>query len=911
MSFLSSPLIFLQNSKYQNLSSLLQATNLSSGLYATADGNIYCNNGQLTILNQPTYSSLSAFIADLNNNLILSGTYFIKTNTSNVSIYVNTSSTSLELTGSGTYYNYTTYMADVASGNLPRGNYIVDNELYRWDNSQTNHIVEQISLLCFSGKNTVDFTSALNTAATYCKNNGASLIIPRGTFNHSGIVTFDSISVYGPGTLNSTDNTGTNQSVVLVGSNPLLSGVTLNSAWAGVRQSQFYSHKLVLSSAIGFRVERCNVLKSAAAGIINYSSTGGEIVSNYVTNTLADGITSTRGANSVKIHSNKVYGSGDDGISLVGYSGGSFPTNFLIQNNDVKYTLTRGITCVGASNVSIHGNIIERVYTAGVYITGESSYNTYASNNIAITNNVVIGCGNNRSYSSAMVGSSSVTPTVLPAVTFFNATSYTMSGIRFTNNFIIASAQSAINAIGSGGTVNDISITDNTIYDTCDLYNKNGISITTATLVSNSTILPLPYTTRLSYGQLVTDRYGNQNPNCISGVSIPQGTTLVAGTMTGVTLSNGVTVPSGTILCFWGGGDDRKVCKVQANTNTATVTLDSTTGISIGSQLTDVTNTSAVNFNHSGGSNVSVIGFSSTAVTLSAAPNTTINQNDFIQFFGFLEYYQTISSGFAVTTGSNQVTYSGSLPIFVGTGIAILGFASGTYITQVSGSTLTLSANSTATNSNTGASLCGATQTDAYTALQVAQLTNFEVNNNRVIRPGGRAIYVAKNCTGVGRVNSNIIDEPNMGFTNVGRSVEFQNTANGAAFFECKNNYMKVPTKWPSIMDANVLVPSDIGAQIKIENNYAMSNFVSNKYGNGVSSLSLTGSPFVYTNIAPQRTLVSVSGGTVSLIELSVDNGATYFNTGITNGIINLDYADRLRITYSSAPTVQYQFRTS
>ena len=62
-------------------------------------------------------------------------------------------------------------------------------------------------------------------------------------------------------------------------------------------------------------------------------------------------------------------------------------------------------------------------------------------------------------------------------------------------------------------------------------------------------------------------------------------------------------------------------------------------------------------------------------------------------------------------------------------------------------------------------------------------------------------------------------------------------------------------------------------------------------------------SPYVYTNTSGLRQQIMVSGGTVTLIEVSRD-GTTYFPAGILAGSVTLNPNDRLRLTYLVAPTM-------
>jgi hypothetical protein len=74
-------------------------------------------------------------------------------------------------------------------------------------------------------------------------------------------------------------------------------------------------------------------------------------------------------------------------------------------------------------------------------------------------------------------------------------------------------------------------------------------------------------------------------------------------------------------------------------------------------------------------------------------------------------------------------------------------------------------------------------------------------------------------------------------------------------------------------------------------------------YGLAPSAITVTASPFTYINQTGVTADVIVSGGTVSQIEFSRD-GATFFGVGVTSGMLMLSPYDRLRVTYSAAPTM-------
>ncbi len=70
-------------------------------------------------------------------------------------------------------------------------------------------------------------------------------------------------------------------------------------------------------------------------------------------------------------------------------------------------------------------------------------------------------------------------------------------------------------------------------------------------------------------------------------------------------------------------------------------------------------------------------------------------------------------------------------------------------------------------------------------------------------------------------------------------------------------------------------------------------------------SVTVTTSPFVYTNAGPLRGFLVVTGGTVSLIEIS-QAGSAFIADGATAGQYALALGDQLRVTYSAAPAMTF-----
>ncbi len=69
------------------------------------------------------------------------------------------------------------------------------------------------------------------------------------------------------------------------------------------------------------------------------------------------------------------------------------------------------------------------------------------------------------------------------------------------------------------------------------------------------------------------------------------------------------------------------------------------------------------------------------------------------------------------------------------------------------------------------------------------------------------------------------------------------------------------------------------------------------------ATITVTSSPFTYQNTTSSPADVFVSGGGVSLLEFSRD-GVAWYNTGSFYGAVLLSPNDRLRATYTAAPSM-------
>lgn len=86
-----------------------------------------------------------------------------------------------------------------------------------------------------------------------------------------------------------------------------------------------------------------------------------------------------------------------------------------------------------------------------------------------------------------------------------------------------------------------------------------------------------------------------------------------------------------------------------------------------------------------------------------------------------------------------------------------------------------------------------------------------------------------------------------------------------------------------------------------------METSVTNGMAKGpVSTISVGASPFTWGNPESVPVQVFISGGTVTSIEFSPDNGANLMLIGLLGGAFRLNPWDTLKVTYILAPTMKY-----
>jgi parallel beta-helix repeat protein len=144
----------------------------------------------------------------------------------------------------------------------------------------------------------------------------------------------------------------------------------------------------------GILIDNVEVSVTAAVGIYNYNLTNSRITNCYVHDTLADGIHVTKTSSDVTISGNTVESSGDDAIAVVDYSAhDAYVDGITITGNTVRSSGARGIANIGASNVTISGNVITTTTAQGILVSEDGVYGTRVPEGTTITGNTIRAAG--------------------------------------------------------------------------------------------------------------------------------------------------------------------------------------------------------------------------------------------------------------------------------------------------------------------------------------------------------------------------------------------------------------------------------------------------------------------------------------------------------------------------------------
>ena len=307
---------------------------------------------------------------------------------------------------------------------------------------------------------TGDTTKALQDIFDSLKE-GDSLTLEARTYEHSGVLKIrtEGVNIVGNGATLQATNDATS-SVQILADNVSVSNLNLTPPLTGDRYSALEQQKLVVQGN-GVTVTDVSINGSAAGGVFVYGASNFTLTRVHVSNTRADGIHMTNGANNGTVNNPVVTASGDDGVAVVSYQGdrGGICHDIIVNAPTVNGTTWgRGISVVGGQNISYRNINVSNTSSAAVYIADEGSpWFSHSVNHVDVTGGTVTGANHNRGvvHGAVLVYSSNGGQGV---------NDVTISGLT-----IVATSASAQRNVAIGvdaGTVSNIKISNITLKNT-------------------------------------------------------------------------------------------------------------------------------------------------------------------------------------------------------------------------------------------------------------------------------------------------------------------------------------------------------------------------------------------------------------------------------------------------------------
>lgn len=131
----------------------------------------------------------------------------------------------------------------------------------------------------------------------------------------------------------------------------------------------------------------------ATAGFMFSNAFNGRIIRPVVRHSLADGIHCTYGSSNLLFDHPLSESTGDDGFAVVSYRRhGRISRNIRVINGISRDSAARGFSVVGGLDITYERPVAERASAAGIYLFGESSYDTYGVARARVIAPVVRGC---------------------------------------------------------------------------------------------------------------------------------------------------------------------------------------------------------------------------------------------------------------------------------------------------------------------------------------------------------------------------------------------------------------------------------------------------------------------------------------------------------------------------------------
>ena len=241
------------------------------------------------------------------------------------------------------------------------------------------------------GNGATDNQGALQNAFNAAQQQGKSVWIPAGVFNHSGVLNANGITIQGAGYAAILQATNPNQGAIeLQGNAPSISNLKLQVV-APNRSNQPQAAAIWVLKATGATVKNVITQGASSNGIRLDGATNAKVSNNLVLGTNADGIAATNGASYNTISNNVVYQSADDAYSDDSYIGEPQDVGNRFTGN-VGYHIPygRGFAAAGSANGTFSGNTINGTTWVGIYAQTDSASNTQVTSNWTLQNNVVL-----------------------------------------------------------------------------------------------------------------------------------------------------------------------------------------------------------------------------------------------------------------------------------------------------------------------------------------------------------------------------------------------------------------------------------------------------------------------------------------------------------------------------------------
>ncbi|MEZ5901030.1 MAG: right-handed parallel beta-helix repeat-containing protein [Hyphomicrobiaceae bacterium] len=241
------------------------------------------------------------------------------------------------------------------------------------------------------GNGVDDDTSAINAAIRSLKG-GGTVLFPPGRYVHNDVIAIASDNITLEGRDAELFATNPDRSAVIIGGKGSgLRNLTISAVRPEARGQSNLQSGIVVKGE-GVRIARTRVSNTKSAGIWISGGRDYVITCNDVVDTKSDGIHSTDGATNGRVSWNRIYNSGDDGISVVSYRSDKQASSITIENNTVEHIRWgRGISVIGSTDVTIRRNRVSLIaMAAGIIVAREASYNTPGASSVIIEHNVVI-----------------------------------------------------------------------------------------------------------------------------------------------------------------------------------------------------------------------------------------------------------------------------------------------------------------------------------------------------------------------------------------------------------------------------------------------------------------------------------------------------------------------------------------